>query len=120
MRILGEALAAIAGDEGGKQARPRGPDSGCPASAQVAADGRLAVAELAGDGAHRPSGLAQGEDLLGLVPGSIGVAHLAGGRGDWEVMSASSRDFLVIFSVPSRTALMAALRISQSRLPIIP
>jgi len=58
MRVLGEALAAIAGEGVGKHARPRGPGSGCRASAQVAADGWLAVAELVGNGAHRPSGLA--------------------------------------------------------------
>lgn len=49
------------------------------------------------------------------------AAYPTGGAEDSEVMSAStaSRDFVVIFSVPSRTVLMAALRISQSRLPII-
>jgi hypothetical protein len=33
--------------------------------------------------------------------------------------STAARDCLVIFSVPSRTALIAALRISQSKLPIM-
>src|SRR5947199_7507421 len=56
-------------------------------------------------------------------PGSGSRAcHRRSGLLAWDAKSAwtDSRAFLVIFSVPSRTALMAALRISQSRLPIIP
>ena len=70
VRVLGESLAAVVGEDVGEQARPRdGPDSGCPALVQVGADGLRAVAELPGDGAHRHPGRAQGEDLLDSVWG---------------------------------------------------
>jgi hypothetical protein len=70
--VLGEALAAVADEGVGEQAGLRCSMAGCPASVQVVADGWLAVAEVFGDGAHRPSGLAQGEDLLGSVSGQHG------------------------------------------------
>ena len=83
---------------------------GCGQPAQVSVGGLAAV--RAGTDRERRSGAA-------VVP-----AHdfPLPGLPAWEAMSTGmvSMDLRVIFSVPSMTAWMAAERISQSKLPIIP
>jgi hypothetical protein len=118
VRVIGEPLAAVVSEGAREQVQAGGrPAARGPLPVEVGPDGGPAVAEPPGDLAGRQPVLVQGDGLLGMVSGQR-RRHLVAGGGDWEVMSASTapRAFLVIFSVPSRTALMAALRISQSRL----
>ncbi|WFB05612.1 hypothetical protein LRS74_33065 [Streptomyces sp. LX-29] len=72
VRIFGEPLTAVAGEGFGEQAWPWGPSPWRSPAVDVVADGLVAVADVVGDGLHRPSGRVQGEDPLGSFSGQHG------------------------------------------------
>ena len=91
--------------------------AGCPVPIEVDPDGLAVMAQVPGDLRHVPVLAGQGDGLPGVLlgdhPGRCSPA---------EAMSTGmdSRAALVMASVPSRTAWIAAARTRRSRLPIVP